>query len=56
MWLSGNVKASLPGYLGLKPHWMYWAFNGAVLGQDTSEPQPSTSETQERHEKCELLS
>ena len=25
-------------------------FCGSVLGQDTSEPQPSTSETQEGHE------
>ena len=25
-------------------------FRGSVLGQDTSEPQPCTGETQERHE------
>ena len=25
-------------------------FHGSVLGQDTSEPQPVTGETQERHE------
>ena len=25
-------------------------FRGSVLGQDTSEPLPSTGETQERHE------
>ena len=30
-------------------------FHGSVLGQDTSRPQPSTGETQERHEQCELL-
>ena len=29
-------------------------FRGSVLGQDTSEPQPSTGETQEKHKKCEL--
>ena len=27
-------------------------FRGSVLGQDTSEPKPSSVETQERHEKC----
>ena len=26
------------------------SFRGSVLGQDTSEPQTSTGETQERHE------
>ena len=29
-------------------------FRGSVLGHDTSEPQPSTGETQERHELSEL--
>ena len=30
-------------------------FHGSVFGQDTSEPQPSTSETQKRHEQGFLL-
>ena len=31
-------------------HWGPAWLSGKVLGQDTSEPQPSTGETQERHE------
>ena len=39
------------GYVGSKTKSL-----GQILeiGKDTSEPQPSTSETQERHELCEL--
>ena len=44
-WLSGKSRG--PGF---EPHWILWVFRGSVLGQDTSEPQPSTGETQERHE------
>ena len=36
------------------PEGSRWDFRGSVLGQDTSEPQPSTGEILERHELCEL--
>ena len=39
---------------GLEQHWILWIFRRSVLGQDPSEPQTSTGETQEKHEKCEL--
>ena len=40
-----------PGVLGFDPHWIPWGFfRSSVLGQDTSEPQPSTGETQDRQE------
>ena len=39
-----------PGVLGLSHTGSSGFFRGSVLGQDTSEPQPSTGETQERHE------
>ena len=38
------------GVLGLSCTGSSKLFRGSVLGQDTSEPQPSTGETQERHE------
>ena len=42
-WLSGGVLgSSRTGPSGF--------FCGSVLGQDTSKHQPSTGETQERHE------
>ena len=44
-WLSGN-----PGVLGSSHTGSFGFFHGSVFGQDTSEPQPSTGETQERHE------
>ena len=39
-----------PGGLGLSPTGSSAFLRGNALGQDTSEPQPSTGETQERHE------
>ena len=39
-----------PGVLGSSLTGSSGFFHGSVLGQDTSEPQPSTGETQERHE------
>ena len=39
-----------PGVLGSSRTGSSGFFRGNVLGQDTSEPQPSTGETQERHE------
>ena len=39
-----------PGDLALSRTESFGFFRGSVLGQDTSEPQPSTGETQERHE------
>ena len=39
-----------PGVLGSSGIWSSGFFHGSVLGQDTSEPQPSTGETQERCE------
>ena len=50
------VKCSTrnPGVLGSSPTGSSGVFRGSVLGQDTSDPQFSTSETQERHELCEL--
>ena len=60
-WLSGGVGSSRTGALrGSVVEWVRAAldplgfFRGNVLGQDTSEPKPSTGETQERLEKCEL--
>ena len=41
-----------PGVLGSSRTGSSWFFH--VIGQDTSEPQPGTGETQERHERCEL--
>ena len=35
---------------GIELHWILWVVCGSVLGQDTSEPKPSTGETQQRHE------
>ena len=43
------------GVLGSSRNGSFWVFRRNVLGEDTSEPQPSTGETQERHEYCELL-
>ena len=53
-WLSGKVVDSQSRGPWFEPHWIVWIPCGSVLGQDTSEPQPSTGETQERHEECEL--
>ena len=39
-----------PGVLGSSRNGSSGFFRGSVLEQDTSEPHPSTSETQERHE------
>ena len=39
-----------PGVLGSSCTGSSGFFHGSVLGQDISEPQPSTGETQERHE------
>ena len=50
--LSGSVVKCLtcyPGVLGSSRTGSSGFFRGRVLGQDTSEPQPSTGETQERH-------
>ena len=49
-WLSGEVFGSQLRGPGFKPHWILWVFRGIVLGQDTSEPKPSTDEIKERHE------
>ena len=51
--LLGSVVKCLtrnPGVLGSSRTGSSGFFRGSVLGQDTSEPQPSTGETQERHE------
>ena len=51
--LRGSVVECLtqnPGVLGLSRTGSSGSFRGSVPGQDTSEPQPSTGETQERHE------
>ena len=51
--LRGSVVKCLtrnPGVLGSSLTGSFGFFRGSVLGQDTSEPQPSTGETQERHE------
>ena len=48
--LRGSVVKCLtlnPGVLGLCRTGSSGFFRGSVLGQDTSEPQPSTGETQE---------
>ena len=54
---SGVLRASVvgcltrnPGVQGLSHTGTPGFCHGSVLGQDTSEPQPSTGETQERHE------
>ena len=50
-WHSGKAYDSLsrsPGGSGRTGSCGF--FRGSILGQDTSEPQPSTGETQERHE------
>ena len=50
---GGTVVKCLTGYLrvlGSSRIGSSGTFRGSVLGQDTSEPQPSTGETQERHE------
>ena len=39
-----------PGVLGSSHTGSFGFFPGSVLGQDTSGPQPSTDDTQERHE------
>ena len=51
--LRGSVVKCLtrnPGVLGSSRTGSSGFFRGSVLGQDTSEPQPSTGKTQERHE------
>ena len=51
--LRGSVVKCLtrnPRVLGSSCTGSSGFFHGSVLGQDTSEPQPSTGETQERHE------
>ena len=48
--LRGSVVKCLtrnPGVLGLSHTGSSGFFRGSVLGQDTSEPQPSTGEAQE---------
>ena len=50
--LRGSVVKCLtrnPGVLGSSRTGSSGLFRGSVLGQDTSEPQPSTGETKERH-------
>ena len=49
-WLSGKRLTCNQGVLGLSHTGSSGFFHGSVLGQDTSEPQPSTGETQARHE------
>ena len=46
VWLSGGVTHN-PGVLGSSHTGSSGFFHGSVLGQDTSEPQPSTGETHE---------
>ena len=63
--LRGTVVKCLtsnPGVLGLSRTGSSGFFRGSVLGQDASEPQPSTGETQEdinnvscRHDMTEIL-
>ena len=51
--LHGSVVKCLtrnPGPLGSSRTGSAGFFRGSVIGQDTSEPQPSTDEAQERHE------
>ena len=52
--LSGKVFYLYSMGPGFEPHWILLVFRGSVFGQDLSETQPSTYETQERHEKCRL--
>ena len=55
--LHGSVEKCLtcnPGVLGPSRTGSSGFFRGSVFGQDTSEPQPSTGETQETHKLCEL--
>ena len=47
--LTGN-----PGVMGSSHAGSSGFFRGSVHGQDTTEPQPSTGETQERQEYYEL--
>ena len=64
-WSLNRSLTVLPGsvekYLTHNPgSWVRTAldrldFCGSANGQDILESQPSTGETQERHEKCELL-
>ena len=63
--MRGSVVQCLtrnPGVLGSSCTGSSGFFCGSVLGQDTSEPQPSTGETQEdmnnvscRHDMTEIL-
>ena len=46
--LSCKVFDSLSGSPGFKPRWILMVLRGWLFGQDNSEPQPCTSETQER--------
>ena len=50
---KGSVEKCLthnPAVLGLSGIGSFRFFHGSVLGQDTSEPQHGTGETQEKHE------
>ena len=49
-WLSGKVFDWYSRGPGFEPYNILLVFRGSVLGQDTSEPQLSTGETQERYE------
>ena len=48
--LRGPVVKCLTRNPWFEPHRILLGFRGSVLAQDTSELQPSTGETQERHE------
>ena len=51
--LCGSVvKCSTrnPRGRGFEQHWILWNFRMTVIGQGNSEPQPSTYETEERHD------
>ena len=59
--LSGVLRGSVvkcltrnPGVLGSSCTGSSGFFRWSVLGKNTSEPKPSTCETQERHKLCEL--
>ena len=59
---NGVLRGSVVNCLTLNPGVLGWNrtgssgfFRGSGLWQDTSEPQLSTGETQERHQWCELL-
>ena len=54
-WLGGKVFDSLSNGPGFELDLILWVFLGSVLGPDTSEPEPSTGETQERHDMTEIL-